>query len=417
MKIHALGTSLPSHSIAQSDSAEIAATLCCENDQHRRLLTTLYRRTGVKSRHSVLLDPIPVDDVAGADFAERHSRPSHSRSSHSRSSHSRPSHSRSNGAIDGEPAPAGVNSAVATSPFDQQTFYPPAQHSHDRGPTTGQRSKAYRIHAAKLAIDAAMDALSQCEIAADSITHLVTVSCTGFQAPGVDVALISALGLPATVSRTHVGFMGCHGAINGLRIAKAFADSVPDARVLLVAVELCSLHQQYGWNHDRIVSNALFADGAAAIVGSVGEIGRRQSAIELQDSYSLIIPNTEAMMSWEIGDHGYEMFLSAEVPDIIRHATNDALSKWLAKSGLTLSDIRSWAIHPGGPRILDACSDALNLQACDLESSRSVLSRCGNMSSPTVLFVLKELLDAGRSAPTLMLGFGPGLAMEAAIFS
>jgi len=398
MKIHALGTSLPAQSISQSDSAEMAATLCCENDQHRRLLKTLYRRTGVKTRHSVLLDTIiPNDCVAGTEATG--------------------APLRSNHCIDGQGALEVGGAALAVSPIEQQTFYPPAQHSCDRGPTTGQRAEAYSVHAAKLATEAAGEALAKSDLAADSITHLVTVSCTGFQAPGVDIALISALGLKATVSRTNVGFMGCHGAINGLRIAKAFTDSDPHARVLLVAVELCSLHQQYGWNHDRIVSNALFADGAAAVVGSSGDVGRSQYAIEMKDSYSLIIPDTEAMMSWEIGDHGYEMFLSAEVPDIIRHSTAGALNQWLSKLSLSLSDIRSWAIHPGGPRILDACSDALNLEARDLESSRSVLSRCGNMSSPTVLFVLKELLDAGAPTPTLMLGFGPGLAMEAAIFA
>ncbi len=393
MKIHGMGTALPSHSVTQEVSAEIANGICCETDQQRRLLSTLYRRTGVKSRHSVLLE--------SGETAEMHSESVLSQSH--------------NGSV---PQVTETEPSTSTTVLDRtnQSFYWPANDVTDRGPTTAQRLGAYRDHGEGLAMQASLEAFADCDVRPDEITHLVTISCTGFHAPGVDIALIRELGLPSTVSRTNVGFMGCHGAMNGLRVAKAYADADPKARVLVVAVELCSLHQQYGWDAQRIVSNSLFADGAAAVIGSGAEHEVGSDQVSLTSSYSAIIPGTEEMMSWAIGDNGFEMYLSPEVPDVIRRATREPLDKWLGQSGLSLADIKSWAIHPGGPRILDACAESLSLNEDDLLASRSVLSRFGNMSSPTVLFVLNELLQQNQKPPTLMLGFGPGLAMEAALF-
>ncbi|EMI18945.1 naringenin-chalcone synthase, partial [Rhodopirellula maiorica SM1] len=399
MKIHGMGTALPSLSVTQEVSAEIANGICCENDQQRRLLSTLYRRTGVKSRHSVLLESDSDASLDGSDVS---------------------SAAVGAAATNGTGAQVGGTQVVEPQPASSatlldranQSFYWPANNATDRGPTTAQRLVAYRDHGEGLAVEASQQAFADCDVRPDEITHLVTISCTGFHAPGVDIALIRQLGLPATVSRTNVGFMGCHGAMNGLRVAKAYADADPNARVLVVAVELCSLHQQYGWEPQRIVSNSLFADGAAAVIGS-GSDKAEAEQVTLTSSYSAIIPDTEEMMSWAIGDNGFEMYLSAEVPDVIRRATREPLDKWLNQSGLSLAEIQSWAIHPGGPRILDACGESLSLSESDLDASRSVLSRCGNMSSPTVLFVLNELLSSGQKPPTLMLGFGPGLAMEA----
>tara|TARA_R110002073_G_scaffold7747_1_gene43641 strand:+ start:12949 stop:14133 length:1185 start_codon:yes stop_codon:yes gene_type:complete len=393
MKIHGMGTALPSLSVSQEGSAEIANGICCETDQQRRLLSTLYRRTGVKSRHSVLLETDSQSSFNGESVAANALHGTASQVA--------------------EAQPAGSTTVLDRA---NQSFYWPANNATDRGPTTAQRLGAYRDHGEGLAIEASQKAFADCDVRPDEITHLVTISCTGFHAPGVDIALIRQLGLPATVSRTNVGFMGCHGAMNGLRVAKAYADADPKARVLVVAVELCSLHQQYGWDHQRIVSNSLFADGAAAVIGSGSDKASNAEQVTLTSSYSAIIPDTEEMMSWAIGDNGFEMYLSAEVPDVIRRSTREPLEKWLNQSGLSLAEIQSWAIHPGGPRILDACAESLSLGEDDLLASRSVLSRFGNMSSPTVLFVLNELLDNAQKPPTLMLGFGPGLAMEAALF-
>ncbi|TWU21038.1 Alpha-pyrone synthesis polyketide synthase-like Pks18 [Novipirellula galeiformis] len=399
MKIHGIGTALPSHSVTQEISAEIANEICCETDQQRRLLSTLYRRTGVKSRHSVLLQP-----EAGQDDSVMTATPSSLERGSSQQSETSPL------------TESTASSATTVLQQANQTFYWPANDVHDRGPTTAQRLEAYRDHGEGLAIVASTKAFDQCDVRPDEITHLITISCTGFHAPGVDIALIRELGLPASVARTNVGFMGCHGAMNGLRVAKAYADADPQARVLVVALELCSLHQQYGWDPQRIVSNSLFADGAAAVIASGTSERRSPESLTLSSSFSAIIPNSEEMMSWAIGDNGFEMYLSAEVPDIIRRSTRAPLEAWLNQSGLSLAEIQSWAIHPGGPRILDACAESLSLDEADLSASRSVLSRFGNMSSPTVLFVLRELLDQQHKTPTLMLGFGPGLAMEAALF-
>jgi predicted naringenin-chalcone synthase len=173
------------------------------------------------------------------------------------------------------------------------------------GPTTGQRNALYAAEAPTLALRAAVPALKESGFAADTVTHLVTVSCTGFVAPGIDLALVNGLGLRPTVERTHVGFMGCHGALNGLRAANAYASADPAARVLLVAVELCSIHYHYGDDPEKVVANALFADGAAAIVGTAGSDGWAVAA-----TGSCLIPDSADAMGWLIGDHGFEMSLA-----------------------------------------------------------------------------------------------------------
>jgi predicted naringenin-chalcone synthase len=358
--IESIGTAVPRHSITQDEAAAFAVA-CCESEaKQRRLVPALFRRSGVKKRHSVLLCE----------------------------------------STNGTPA--------------QQDFYQPMHHEQYRGPRTATRMQAYGDSAAQLAIGAATEALSQSNSTANEITHLVTVSCTGFGAPGFDITLINEIGLSTSISRTHIGFMGCHGALNGLRVAKAYAEADPEARVLLCAVELCSLHHQYGWNPDRIVSNSLFADGAAAIVGHAAP-EHQQGAWRVAASGSALLPDTEDLMGWQIGDHGFEMHLSPLVPHTICKSLRPWLQQWLSTQRTSIEHISSWAIHPGGPRILDACSEACQLDSVALEPSRSVLANYGNMSSPTVLFILKELCAHNAPRPCVALAFGPGLAIEAAL--
>ncbi len=285
----------------------------------------------------------------------------------------------------------------------------------DHGPTTAQRMARYATHAAPLAIRAARQALDGATVLPADITHLVTVSCTGFHAPGVDVALIKALGLSATTERTHVGFMGCHAALNGLRVARAFADADPGARVLVCAVELCSLHYHYGWDPQRVVANSLFADGAAALVG-VHASTVPGTPWRLVASGSCLIPDSETAMTWSIGDHGFAMTLSKQVPALISRSLKPWLTAWLSRQGLDLADVASWAVHPGGPRIVTAVEEALGLPASATAVSRSVLDQNGNMSSPTVLFVLDHLRQQDAPRPCVALGFGPGLTAEVALF-
>lgn len=358
--IDSIGTAVPQHSIVQDEAAAFAMTHCEREAKHRRLVPALFRRSGVRKRHSVVLKA----------------------------------------STNGTPA--------------QQDFYRPMDSAHDRGPTTARRMQAYGDWAAELALEATADALCKSKVPASAITHLVTVSCSGFGAPGFDIALLNQLGLPSSVSRTHIGFMGCHGALNGLRVAKAYGEADAAARIVLCAVELCSLHHQYGWNPERLVSNSLFADGAAAVVGH----GSHQPATDtwrLAACGSSILPGTDRLMGWYIGNHGFEMTLSPRLPDTIRQTLRPWLTQWLAEQHTSIEQIGSWAVHPGGPKILDACGEAAQLSHEDLEPSRSVLAEYGNMSSPTVLFILNELRAANAPRPCVMLAFGPGIAIEIAL--
>jgi predicted naringenin-chalcone synthase len=306
--------------------------------------------------------------------------------------------------------PAIIRDALDGTDCSRSTFLPRGTDDHD-GPTTGERMQAYREEAPLLARRAAALALERSGMTSAAITHLVTVSCTGFHAPGFDVALIRDLGLLPTTPRTHVGYMGCHGALNGLRVARAFAESDPAARVLMCAVELCSLHYHYGFEPQRLIANALFADGAAALVGAAGDSEWRLAA-----SGSCLIPDSEDAMSWTIGDHGFEMTLSKRVPALIATHLRPWLNDWLANQNLHLEEVASWAIHPGGPRILEAVAESLGLSEAALRPSREVFAAHGNMSSPTVLFILDHLRAHHAPRPCVALGFGPGLCAEAALF-
>ncbi len=358
--LEGIGTAVPRNFIEQKDAATFAMTCCESNSKQRHLVPALYRRAGVKRRHSVILN-------------------------------------------------ASTNCGPA-----QQEFYRPMDTLDERGPSTGQRMQAYKNHATELAIRAVTDAMSQAGTQAAQITHLVTVSCSGFSAPGFDVALIQELGMPRNTSRTHIGFMGCHGVLNGLRVAKAFAESNPAARVLLCAVELCSLHHQYGMDPGRVVANALFADGAAAVVGRAGRKGA-EIRWQVAAHGSTVLPDTEELMKWCIGDHGFEMTLSPRVPATICQSLTPWITQWLAAQQTSIAAIGSWAIHPGGPKILDACNEALGLDDKALSPSRRVLTNYGNMSSPTILFILQELQEAAAPLPCVLLAFGPGLTIEMAL--
>ncbi len=260
---------------------------------------------------------------------------------------------------------------------------------------------------------------AQAQLSPERITHLITASCSGFAAPVADLALMAALPLDAGLARTHVGFMGCHGALNGLRVAAGFIAAEPEACVLLCAVELCSLHLQYGWDAERIVANALFADGAAALVATGETWAERAPAAASLDrliaSGTLVVPGSAGAMSWEVGDNGFVMGLSPQVPDLISQHLRPWLEGWLASHHLTFAAIGSWAVHPGGPRILSAVTKGLGLDPRLIEPSRSVLRDHGNMSSPTLLFILERLRRSGSPGPCLAMAFGPGLCIEVAL--
>jgi predicted naringenin-chalcone synthase len=227
------------------------------------------------------------------------------------------------------------------------------------------------------------------------------------------MALVEELGLPRSTERTHIGFMGCHGALNAIRVAAALTREDPGAVPLVCAVELCTLHFAYGWDPDMLVANALFSDGAAALVGRSqgGPGGWRVAA-----TGTFLMPDSEDAMTWRIGDHGFRMTLSARVPELIERHLHAWMCGWLHHNGLRIGDIRSWAVHPGGPRILDSVSRALELDEGATLHSREVLKTCGNMSSATVAFIIDAIRSGGEAAPCVALAFGPGLAVEATLF-
>ena len=273
------------------------------------------------------------------------------------------------------------------------------------GATIEARMGVYRAHAGALAAQACVRALERAGASVDSIRHVVTVSCTGFAAPGVDLFLIETLGLSAEVTRTNIGFMGCHAAVNALRVAKGLADG--GGRVLVCCVELCTLHLCGGGGNGR-VPGALFGDGAAAVV--VGESGDGGRAIH--STASVVVPGTADLMSWHVGDHGFGMYLSPKVPEVLAEFVPGWVDRWLAGLGLSRQAVGSWAIHPGGPRVLGALGRGLGLGEESLAASREVLRTHGNMSSGTMLFIVEALLQGGATGPMVGLAFGPGLGGE-----
>jgi predicted naringenin-chalcone synthase len=212
-----------------------------------------------------------------------------------------------------------------------------------------------------------------------------------------------------------VGFMGCHGALNALRVARAFCLADRRATALVCCTELCSLHFQYNAAPQAIVSNSLFADGAGAVVVRAAEAHDDVRPWRLATHGSTVLPQTADAMSWKIGNHGFEMYLSPQVPELIHEHLQPWLDAWLAEQRVRRSDIRSWATTRRA-KILHACR-ALELPAGALDASWHVLSTYGNMSSPTVLFILDELQRRGAELPAVVLGFGPGLTVEAALLT
>ena len=274
--------------------------------------------------------------------------------------------------------------------------------------------------AGKMFVDLADGAIRACSNADfDKITHVITVSCTGFFNPGPDYEIIKQLNLPRNVQRFNIGFMGCHGVFPALRLAHTICLAEPHAIVLIVAVELCTLHAQLKEDLDSILGGAIFSDGGASAIISATAPVPGQNVFELEHFESTLIPDSEAAMAWTIGNTGFEMTLSQYVSKIIECNIAGILGSILDRRGGSISDIRHWAVHPGGKSILDRIGASLGLDGC-LEESRDVLRQYGNMSSPTILFVLDEILAKPREKSresVLAMAFGPGLTVEMCFMS
>lgn len=342
-----IGTATPASAIGQADAALSASRLMGADERRTRAVGALYAQSGVENRHMGIL----TDGSLGF--------------------------------------------------FDECA-------DRDHGPGTADRIREYMRVAPKLALRSCAEALAVSNVHADRVTHLVVVSCTGFRSPGIEFEIIRQVGLRPDVQRTTVGFMGCHGAINGMRVAAAFAEADPSAVVLVCCVEVCSVHFQYRPANGAATANALFADGSAACV-----IAAAGPGVGLSGFGATLIEGSRDDMGWVIGDHGFEMSLAARVPAALREAVGPWVDRWLGTHRLNRASVQSWAVHPGGPRIVDAVRDALGLESGDIAASLDVLRRFGNMSSPTILFIIRDMLSRERRLPMVALAFGPGLAGEA----
>ena len=285
---------------------------------------------------------------------------------------------------------------------DTERFYP-------RGafPDTAARMRKFEACAPELAVATAEKLLAGED--RSRITHVVVTSCTGFAAPGIDLAIVERCGLPTYVERTMVGFMGCYAAINALKLARHIVRSQPDARVLALNLELCTLHLHETDDLEEMLSFLLFADGCAAALVSAEPKGA-----EIKSFRARLVPGTKELIRWHIRDQGFDMVLSGAVPGAIRAALSESRDEILRGA----NDIELWAVHPGGRTVLDAVEQAFALPPAALTASRAVLNDYGNMSSGTVMFVLDRIMrGAAAGQRGCAMSFGPGLVAETMMFS
>lgn len=298
--IHAIATATPKLAYDQKEIGNWMQELAGD-DQQRRILRALYRASGIATRHSVI-------------------------------------------------------------PGFGREFFVQNAEGQIQEPTTGARNAIYTDEAKRLGLQAGRTLLSEADgFTPAQITHVITASCTGFFNPGLDYYLIRELGLPATTERYHLGFMGCYAAFPAMRMAAQFCLANPDAVVLVLCLELCSLHIQLGGREDQLLANALFADGASAALISSRPPQPGRSALALEQFHSALIPDGEADMAWTIGDRGFDIALSSYVPKILGANIAGVVDKLLQSSGSSRDQIGDWAVHPGGKSILDQVGKALTL--------------------------------------------------------
>lgn len=357
--ISAIGTATPEHSFPQRNVVDFMAEMYGSTPEQKRMLSILYRATGIRKRHTVLPDFL--------------------------------------------------------LPPEKFTFFP-TDKTAEKAPTVGQRMKLYRQEAPLLATKAVKNLIGAAShFRPEKVTHLITVSCTGMYNPGLDIDLINALDLSSSVDRIAVNFMGCYGVFNALKAAQAICVAHPGACVLVVSVELCTIHFQQNTQEDNVLSSSLFADGAGALLIEP-QPAPGQLNLELDTFHCELLPQGRDYMAWHIADHGFDMVLSSFVPLLIEQGIEALVGRLMEKSGLHQEPVSYYAIHPGGKKILEAVETALQIPKSSNEAAYNVLAEYGNMSSATIVFVLRHLLqglsasDAGKRI--LSVAFGPGLTVE-----
>jgi predicted naringenin-chalcone synthase len=296
-------------------------------------------------------------------------------------------------------------------PMQDWKFYPQSENV-EPFPSLEQRMAWFNKYAPPLSVHAIRKCLDH-KISEQEITHFITVSCTGMSAPGLDLQVMELMDLPKDIFRTSVNFMGCYAALHALKMADVICRSTPDAKVLIVCTELCTLHLQKETTQDNLASGLLFADGSAAVVVTGDD--HPSIGISLKSFYSEIVTKGKKDMSWELSSTGFQMTLSGYVPDLIEEDIPGLVNRALARQGLGIKDISQWCIHPGGKKILEAIEKSLGISKDDLRNSYQVLQQFGNMSSASILFVLKEMMHTLLHQPDQKIfgvAFGPGLTME-----
>jgi predicted naringenin-chalcone synthase len=296
-----------------------------------------------------------------------------------------------------------------SQPRDDWSFIP--RDENDTFPCIEDRMKIFQQEAPVLAIQAIHDCIEG-YIAPGDITHLITVSCTGMSAPGLDLQVAEAMQLRTDIFRTSVNFMGCYAAVHALKLAKLICDSTPNANIVIAAAELCTIHFQNDYTPDNAASSLLFSDGCAAVL--VSDNIQSKNALSLKGFYSQVAYKGKNDMAWELSSKGFLMTLTGYIPQLIEEDITSLVTAALKNYTLQKEDITHWCIHPGGKKILEVIEKQLKLEKDDLCRSRKVLAEYGNMSSPTILFVLKDMMEHMPEKPCNVLGiaFGPGLTME-----
>ncbi|CAN5354189.1 type III polyketide synthase [soil metagenome] len=355
--ITCIGTATPPYKQLQIHTAELIANSLNLTSSEKRVLKSIYKATGIEQRYSVL-----------SDYCKS---------------------------------------------VGEFTFFPNEKNA--LFPSTAARMEVYKENALGLALLAIENCLANLVyFNKNDITHLITVSCTGMYAPGIDIEIVHKLNLNPSTKRTAISFMGCYGAFNAIKIADAICKADKDATVLIVCIELCTIHLQKSMNLDDIISNSLFSDGAAAIL--VQAKTQQEKFFTLQHFHNDLLPQTNEQMAWRIGDYGFDIVLSSYIPEIIQSGIGMFAENLLKQANFTLADVDFYAIHPGGRKILEACETALDIDKDDNKYSYEILRNYGNMSSATVLFVLKAIWEdinyQHDQKNIFSCAFGPGLTLE-----
>jgi predicted naringenin-chalcone synthase len=358
--LHKIETVVPEKSYTQEFARDFFIKLIADTDIKKRFLKRIYENSGIEKRYSVIDDY----DKDPADFK----------------------------------------------------FYP-KNADFKPEPSTAHRNDWFIKESNRLSLMAVNKLLDKLPgFDKEKITHLITVSCTGFAAPGFDFHIVKNLELSKSINRFHLGFMGCFAAFPAMKLARNICLSEPNARVLIVNVELCTLHFRQDYDPEIIVANAIFADGVSAAIVSSHSADYEGDKIILHDFASRYVSDSENAMAWKIGDKGFDMVLSAYVPRIIEANIGSIIDEILDFHKVKRGDIAFWGIHPGGRAILNKIETSLGLKKEDLSQSYEVLRNYGNMSSTTVMFVLNEIMKSPEYGKIFSASFGPGLTIESGYF-